>query len=72
MFVGLNAPKLFLAPGMLTGAELQRSPDDAKPTEMEFDTVGDSVSKSLSNEVKFSVSSNRSSSRAVPEAKTLC
>lgn len=51
---GLNPPRPVLgAPGMLTGAELPNKPADASPTDIEFDTVGDSLSSSLSSPERF-------------------
>lgn len=65
MFDGLKPPRVVRgAPGILTGVELPNKPADAKPTDIEFDTVGDSVSSSRSN-VKFR-SSKCSSSNALP------
>lgn len=72
LLVGLNPPRPGLDElGMLTGAELPSKPaDDAKPTEMEFETVGESASNSLSRApVKFKESSRFSSSKALPEQK---
>lgn len=70
LLVGLKAPKPGLEEfGMFTGAELPKRPaEDAKPTEMEFETVGESASSSRSRApVKFSESSRFSSSNAFPE-----
>lgn len=66
MFEGLKPPSVGRgAPGMFTGVELPKSPADAKPTEIELDTVGDSTSSSLSSDVRFR-SSKCSSSNALP------
>lgn len=69
LFVGLNANPVLCAPGMLTGAELPNKPLEAKPTDIEFETVGDSASKSRSNDDKFNGLSKCSSSKALPEKK---
>lgn len=70
LLVGLNPPIPGLEEfGMLTGAELPNRPaDDANPTEMEFETVGDPASNSRSRApVKFKESSRLSSSKALPK-----
>lgn len=67
LLVGLNPPRPVLAdPGMLTGAELPSRPDEASPTDIEFVTVGDSDSRSLSRPDKFNGSSKLNSSKALP------
>lgn len=66
LFEGLKPPSVGRgAPGMFTGVELPKSPADAKPTDIELDTVGDSTSSSLSSDVRFK-SSKCSSSNALP------
>lgn len=54
---------------MFTGAELPNNPaEDANPTDIEFETVGESVSKSLSRAPeRFRESSKFNSSKALPE-----
>lgn len=51
---------------MFTGAELPNKPEEAKPTDIEFETVGDSASKSRSKDDKFKGSSIFRSSSAFP------
>lgn len=73
LFVGLNPPKPGLEElGMLTGVELSSKPaEDANPTEMEFETVGESASNSRSKApVRFKESSKFSSSKALPRENT--
>lgn len=70
LFVGLKPPKPGLDEfGMFTGAELHNKPaEDARPTDIEFETVGESASRSRSNAPdKFKESSRFSSSNALPE-----
>lgn len=71
LLVGLNPPRPGLDEfGMLTGAELPNRPEDAKPTEIEFETVGEPASNSLSSApVRFKESSRLSSSKALPIIK---
>lgn len=52
---------------MLTGAELPKSPaDEANPTDIELDTVGESVSRSRSRAPDKFRSSRFNSSNAFP------
>lgn len=70
LFDGLKPLNVGLvAPGMFTGVELPNKPADASPTEIEFVTVGDSTSNSLSSDVKVK-SSRFSSSKALPKQHT--
>lgn len=71
LFEGLNPPRAVrAAPGMFTGAELPNRPAEASPTDIEFETVGDSVSNSLSSAERFR-SSKWNSSNAFPIKKRL-
>lgn len=57
--------------GMFTGAELPNNPaEEANPTDMEFETVGESVSRSLSRAPdSVKESSKFNSSNALPRIK---
>lgn len=65
---GENVPRPErVQPGILTGAELPNTPDDASPTDIELLTFCESDSKSLSKPDKFNVSSRCKSSKVFAE-----